>query len=112
LSPGSVNEKTKDTIFSYFHLHHSQAVPATISLSGQQLYHIESLHPRVHATTATTSMDMIKGTFCTIVLHDFSQSVQQTNKRIAAQGAAETRCGCDSDPSVLPVRNAGTVLYM
>lgn len=33
------------------------------------------------------------------------------NKQITARGAAEKRCGCDSDPSVLLVRNAGTVLY-
>ena len=30
---------------------------------------------------------------------------------MTARGAAEMRCGCDSDPSVWPVRNAGTVLY-
>jgi hypothetical protein len=69
MSPGSVNEKPKHTIFSYFHLHLIELVPATLSLSGQQLYHIESLHP-VHAATATTFMDMIKGTFCTIVSHE------------------------------------------
>jgi len=67
MSPGSVNKKPKDTIFSYFHLHHIQAVPATVPLSGQQLYHTESLHLPVHAATATMFMDMIKGTLCTIV---------------------------------------------
>lgn len=34
-----------------------------------------------------------------------------TNKQMTARGAAETRCGCDSYPSVLSVRTAGTVLY-
>jgi hypothetical protein len=36
--------------------------------------------------------------------------VQQTNKHMTARGVAETRCGCDSYPSVLPVGTAGTVL--